>query len=158
MPIKRFLNRRRTHAGPATKSRSGNVHLQDTAKAAGIHEKNRRRTVIEIPDSPPPSALFCTPEPTELDQARSTKVDFQLNDYSKGTGVIQERLRALEAENQSEKRRNQERVCKLEEQISSPREQQDQKLKGEVRELRKKMNYAINELMMQQSKKAEVGR
>lgn len=170
IPIKRSLNRHKTDAGPdgkTIKPQSGSPHSHDTIKAAERHSKNRQQTVIEILDSPPSSPLFCpTSEPPELDEARPVEVEPRMDDLSTITGAadyaqIQERLRALEAENyqcQTEKRQDRERVLKLEEQISVLREEQDRKLEEKIRELRRQMNYAINQIMMQQPKKAEVER
>ncbi|KAG9838606.1 hypothetical protein KCU68_g9862, partial [Aureobasidium melanogenum] len=160
IPIKTFLDRRRAdarHDKITTKPISGGS--RPTVEVAGPPSKKRRRTVIEIPDSTPPSSpLFCpTSEPSELNLARSVGVEVQLDDFFTVTGAanytqIQERLRVLETESQSEKRQNRERVRKLEEQISTLREQQDHKLNEKIRELRKNMNYGFNQLMMQQPK------
>ncbi|KAG9685993.1 hypothetical protein KCU95_g11990, partial [Aureobasidium melanogenum] len=160
IPIKTFLDRRRAdarHDKITTKPISGGS--RPTVEVAGPPSKKRRRTVIEIPDSTPPSSpLFCpTSEPSELNRARSVGVEVQLDDFFTVTGAanytqIQERLRVLETEIQSEKRQNRERVRKLEEQISTLREQQDHKLNEKIRELRKNMNYGFNQLMMQQPK------
>lgn len=65
-----------------------------------------------------------------------------------GHARIEERLRALEADNyryQAEKRQDRDRVLELELQISLLKEQQERKLKQEIRELRKMMNHAINQ-------------
>ena len=66
---------------------------------------------------------------------------------------IQERLLTLEAENyryQAEKRQDRERVLELEEQISLLKEQQDRKLEQGLRELKRQMNYSINQSIMMQ--------
>jgi hypothetical protein len=66
---------------------------------------------------------------------------------------IQERLTTLEVENdryKAEKRQDRERVLELEEQINLLKEQQDRKLKQGLRELKKQMNYALNQSIMQQ--------
>ncbi|KAH0150527.1 hypothetical protein KCU67_g10624, partial [Aureobasidium melanogenum] len=161
VPIRTILGQRKAKARNGANTmqpRSMSARSRDTIEEAGPHSKNRRQTVIEIPDSPSPSPLFCsTTESPALDQARYTEVEFQLDDFSTVTGAadytqIQERLRVLETENQSEKRQNRERVRKLEEQISTLREQQDHKLDEKIRELRKNMNYGFNQLMMQQPK------
>ncbi|KAG9511747.1 hypothetical protein KCV07_g9957, partial [Aureobasidium melanogenum] len=161
VPIRTILGQRKAKARHGTNTmqpRSMSARSRDTLEEAGPHSKNRRQTVIEIPDSPSPSPLFCsTTESPELDQARYTEVEFRLDDFSTVTGAadyteIQERLRALETENHSEKRQNRERVRKLEEQISTLREQQDHKLDEKIRELRKNMNYGFDQLMMQQPK------
>lgn len=170
MPIKRLCGRRRVdagHHGDNIKPQSDNPHPHGITEATGPSNKNRRRTVIEIKSSPPPSPLFCsTAEPPEPDQARSTEAEGPRDDFSmiaSATNYIQmqERLRSLEAENyqcQSEKREDRERVLKLEQQISVLREEQDRKLEDKIRELRRGMNYAINQFMMQQPKKAKVER
>lgn len=65
-----------------------------------------------------------------------------------GRSQFEDRLRALEADNyryQAEKRQDRDRVLELEEQISLLKEQQDRKLKQEIRELRAAMNHAINQ-------------
>ncbi|KAG9643745.1 hypothetical protein KCU64_g11629, partial [Aureobasidium melanogenum] len=161
VPLKTILGQRKAkarHGANTMQPRSMSPPSRDTIQVAGSQSKDRRRTVIEIPDSPSPSPLFCsTTESPELDKARYTEVEFQLDDFSTVTGVadytqIQERLRVLETENQSEKRRNQDRVRRLEEQISVLREEQDHKLNEKIRELRKNMNYGFNQLMMQQPK------
>ncbi|KAG9593622.1 hypothetical protein KCU77_g1326, partial [Aureobasidium melanogenum] len=161
VPIKTILGQRKPkirHGANTMQPRSMSPRSRDTIQVAGSQSKDRRRTVIEIPDSPSPSPLFCsTNESPELDQARYTEVEFQPNDFSTVTGTanynqIQERLRVLETENQSEKRQNQDRVRRLEEQISVLREEQDHKLNEKIRGLRKNMNYGFNQLMMQQPK------
>jgi hypothetical protein len=66
---------------------------------------------------------------------------------------IQERLTTVEVENdryKAEKRQDRERVLELEEQINLLKEQQDRKLKQGLRELKKQMNYALNQSIMQQ--------
>jgi hypothetical protein len=57
---------------------------------------------------------------------------------------IQERIRVLEAE----KRQDRARVLELEEYIGLLKEQQDRKLKLEIRELKRHMNYAINQTIV----------
>ncbi|KAK6007871.1 hypothetical protein QM012_004685 [Aureobasidium pullulans] len=165
IPLKTVFDRRRANAEHHADIIKPHPH--DTMKRAGPHNKNRRQTVIEILDSsPPPSPLFCpTAEAPELEQAHSTYVAGQQDDFSTITGAadyaqIQERLRALEAENyqhKADKRQDREQILKLEEQISVLREQ-DRKLEEKLRVLRNRMNYAVNQLMLHQLRKAEVGR
>lgn len=65
-----------------------------------------------------------------------------------GQVQIEERLRALEAENdryKKEARKDRDRVLELEKQIALFGQKQDLKLKQEIRELRSSMNHAINQ-------------
>ena len=98
------------------------------------------------------------------DQKDRTEAPSHSNNVSTTTTApnhvqIQERLRALEAENfrfQTEKRHDRERVLELEQQISQLKEHQDRRLKQEIREVRKTLNHAINQTFMPQiSREAE---
>jgi hypothetical protein len=129
------------------------------------HSARAARTgVIEIPDSSPPSPLFCTPStspPSAMgptiplsyqkgNRGPSRPVEAPTTDhFSETTNVanhsqIQERIRVLEAE----KRQDRARVLELEEYIGLLKEQQDRKLKLEIRELKRHMNYAINQTIV----------
>lgn len=82
--------------------------------------------------------------------SRAPREDLPNKDSYSGGGhaQIEERLRALEADNyryQAEQRRDRNRVLELEEQISLLKEQQDRKLRQEIYELKKTMNHAINQ-------------
>jgi hypothetical protein len=127
-----------------------------------------RLGVIEIPDSSPPSPLFCTPStsppaaavvPTippsyqkgnrgfsHPVEAPSPADHFSPSTNAANDNQIPERIRVLEAE----KRQDRARVLELEEYIGLLKEQQDRKLKLEIRELKRHMNYAINQTILQQ--------
>ncbi|KAH0303420.1 hypothetical protein KCU74_g17889, partial [Aureobasidium melanogenum] len=166
LPIKTIFGQRKARHGANTmqpRSRSPSPH--DTVQVAGSQSKNHRQTVIEILDSPPSSPLFCpTSEPSEPDQAHSLEADIQQNDLSTITGAadyaqIQERLRVLEAQNyqhQAERRQDQEQILKLQEQIAVLAGQQERKLEERIREVNQRVNYAVNQLMLHQLRKAGV--
>ncbi|KAH0366243.1 hypothetical protein KCU65_g5525, partial [Aureobasidium melanogenum] len=168
LPIKAIFGQRKAkarHGANTMQPRSKSPTPQNTIQVASSQSKHRRQTVIDIQDSPPSSPLFCpTSEPPELDQAHSIEADIQQNDLSTITSAadyaqIQERLRALEAENyqhQAEKRQDRVQILKLQEQIFVLREQQNHKLEERIREVNQRVNYAVNQLMIHQLRKAGV--
>lgn len=184
MPVKTILNR------PSVNDRHDAI-IAET-----------RPEIVEIPESPKLSSLFCTPSgtpptsrpPTPFGNhtrhskdnsnsrsgetgrrghgsrssynsvpdstegppinapkgSRAPREGLPNKDSYSGGGhaQIEERLRALEADNyryQAEQRRDRNRVLELEEQISLLKEQQDRKLRQEIYELKKTMNHAINQ-------------
>lgn len=166
LPIKTIFSQRKArHDANIVQPRPKSPTAQGTIQVAGSKSKNRGQTVIEILDSPPSSPLFCsTSEPSEPNQAHPHGINIQQNDLSTITGAadyaqIQERLRVLEAndyQHQIEKRQDREQILKLQEQISVLREQQDRKLEERIREVNQRINYAVNQLMLHQLRKAGV--
>lgn len=168
LPIKTIFGQRKAkarHDADTMQPQTTSPRFRDTIQVTGSQSKDDRRTVIEILDSPPSSPLFCpTSEPLEPNQVHFFEANIQQKDFSTVTGAadfaqIQERLRVLEAQNyqhQAERRQDQEQILKLQEQISVLAGQQERKLEERIREVNQRVNYAVNQLMLHQPRKAGV--